>query len=104
MARRSRTPEQIFRKLRDADRLLSEGADVAAVARHLEVSEQTDQRWRNQFGGMKADDVKRLKELEAENARLKRMVADRELVWAISRRQRHAYGPSDPIICGRWTA
>jgi putative transposase len=52
---------------------------VAAVAWHLEVSEQTYHRWRNQFGGMKADDVKRLKELEAENARLKRMVADREL-------------------------
>jgi putative transposase len=80
MARRRRhTPEQIIRKLREADRLLSEGADVAAVARHLEVSAQTYHRWRNQFGGMKVDDVKRLKELEAENARLKRMVADREL-------------------------
>jgi putative transposase len=80
MARRRRhTPEQIIRKLREADRLLNEGADVAAVARHLEVSEQTYHRWRNQFGGMKADDVKRLKELEAENARLKRMVADKEL-------------------------
>jgi putative transposase len=52
---------------------------VAAVARHLEVSEQTYHRWRAQFGGMKADDVKRLKELEAENARLKRIVADKEL-------------------------
>jgi putative transposase len=80
MARRRRhTPEQIVRKLREADRLLNEGADVAAVARHLEVSEQTYHRWRAQFGGMKADDVKRLKELEAENARLKRIVADKEL-------------------------
>jgi putative transposase len=80
MARRRRhTPEQIVRKLREADRLLNEGADVAAVARHLEVSEQTYHRWRVQFGGMKADDVKRLKELEAENARLKRIVADKEL-------------------------
>jgi putative transposase len=80
MARRRRhTPEQIVRKLREADRLLNEGADVAAVARHLEVSEQTHHRWRAQFGGMKADDVKRLKELEAENARLKRIVADKEL-------------------------
>jgi transposase-like protein len=52
---------------------------VAAVARHLEVSEQTYHRWRAQFGGMKADDVKRLKELETENARLKRIVADKEL-------------------------
>ena len=80
MARRRRhMPEQIVRKLREADRLLNEGADVAAVARHLEVSEQTYHRWRVQFGGMKADDVKRLKELEAENARLKRIVADKEL-------------------------
>jgi putative transposase len=80
MARRRRhTPEQIVRKLREADRLLNEGADVAAVARHLEVSEQTYHRWRVQFGGMKPDDVKRLKELEAENARLKRIVADKEL-------------------------
>ena len=80
MARRRRhTPEQIVRKLREADRLLNEGADVAAVARHLEVSELSYHRWRAQFGGMKADDVKRLKELEAENARLKRIVADKEL-------------------------
>ncbi len=77
--RRRHTPEQIVRKLREADRLLNEGADVAAVARHLEVSEQTYHRWRAQFGGMKADDVKRLKELETENARLKRIVADKEL-------------------------
>ena len=79
MARRRHTPEQIIRKLREADRLLGEGADVAEVARQLEVSEQTYHRWRNQFGGMKADDVKRLKELETENARLKRIVADKEL-------------------------
>jgi putative transposase len=80
MARRRRhTPEQIIRKLREADRLLGEGADVAQVARHLEVSEQTYHRWRNQFGGMKADDAKRLKELERENARLKRIVADQAL-------------------------
>jgi putative transposase len=77
--RRRHTPEQIVRKLREEDRLLNEGADVAAMARHLEVSEQTYHRWRAQFGGMKADDVKRLKELETENARLKRIVADKEL-------------------------
>ena len=79
MARRRHTPEQIIRKLREADRLLGEGADVAEVARHLEVSEPTYHRWRNQFGGMKADDAKRLKELERENARLKRIVADQAL-------------------------
>ena len=53
MARRRHTPEQIIRKVREADRLLGEGADVTEVARHLEVSEQTCHRWRNQFGGMK---------------------------------------------------
>lgn len=76
MARRRHTPEQIIRKLREADRLLAEGAAVDDVARHLEVSEQTYHRWRNQFGGMKADDAKRLRELERENSRLKRIVAD----------------------------
>jgi putative transposase len=79
MARCRHTPEQIIRKLREADRLLGEGADVADVARHLEVSEQTYHRWRNQFGGLKADDARRLKDLERENARLKRIVADKEL-------------------------
>jgi putative transposase len=79
MARRRHTPEQIIRKLREADRFLGEGADVAEVARHLEVSEQTYHRWRNQYGGMKVDDAKRLRELERENAALKRIVADKEL-------------------------
>jgi putative transposase len=79
MARRRHTPEQVVRKLKEADRMLNEGEDVAAVCRHLQVSEQTYHRWRNQYGGMKADDVKRLKELERENAQLKRLVADKEL-------------------------
>jgi transposase-like protein len=79
MARRRHTPEQIIRKLREADRLLAEGAEVADVARHLEVSEQTYHRWRNQFGGMKAEDAKRLRELERENRELKQIVADKEL-------------------------
>lgn len=79
MTRRRHTPEQIVRKLREADRLLNEGADLAAVARHLEVTEATYHRWRNQYGGMKADDAKRLKELERENSRLKQIVADKEL-------------------------
>ena len=76
MKRRRHTPEQVIRKLREADRLLGEGKAVPEVARALEVSENTYHRWRNQFGGMKADDAKRLKELERENARLKRIVAD----------------------------
>jgi putative transposase len=79
MARRRHTPEQVVRKLREADRLLAEGKDVEEVARHLQVSEQTYHRWRAQYGGMKADDVRRLKELEHENTQLKRIVADKEL-------------------------
>jgi transposase-like protein len=78
-ARRRHTPEQIIRKLREADRLLGEGEEVATVAKQLGVSEQTLHRWRVQYGGLKADDAKRLKELERENARLKRMVADQLL-------------------------
>jgi transposase-like protein len=77
--RRRHTPEQIIRKLREADRLLGEGRDVAAVAKELEVSEQTLHRWRTQYGGLKATDAKRLKELERENTKLKRMVADQLL-------------------------
>ncbi len=79
MKRRRHTPEQVIRKLREADRMLGEGRTVPEVAKALEISENTYHRWRNQFGGMKADDVKRLKELERENARLKRIVADQAL-------------------------
>jgi putative transposase len=79
MSRRRHTPEQVVRKLREADRLLGEGLELPEVIKQLEVSEQTYFRWRSQFGGMKAEDVKRLKELEAENARLKRIVADQAL-------------------------
>jgi putative transposase len=69
----------VVRKLTEADRLLAQGADTAEVARQLGVSEQTYFRWRNQFGGLKAEDAKRLKELEKENARLKRLLAEAEL-------------------------
>ncbi len=79
MKHRRHTPEQVVRKLREADRLLGEGSDLDAVCRHLEVSEPTYHRWRAQYGAMQADDVKRLKELEHENARLKRIVADQAL-------------------------
>jgi putative transposase len=77
--RRRHTPEQIIRKLREAERMLGEGKQVPEVAKALEVSEQTFHRWRNQYGGMKAEDVKRLKELEKENRELKQIVADKEL-------------------------
>ena len=77
--RRRHTPEQIVRKLREVERLLGEGQTIAEAAKQVEISEQTYHRWRNQYGGMKADDAKWLRELERENARLKRIVADKEL-------------------------
>jgi transposase-like protein len=70
------TPEQIVGKLREADAQIAAGTSVPEVARRLGISEATFHRWRNQYGGMKADAMKRLKELEKENARLKKIVAD----------------------------
>jgi transposase-like protein len=79
MKRTRHTPEQVIRKLRDADRMLAEHKSIAEVAKELGVSENTYHRWRNQYGGMKANDAKKLKELERENARLKTIVADQAL-------------------------
>jgi putative transposase len=79
MKRRRHTPEQVVRKLREADRMLAEGKSIPEVAKALEVSENTFHRWRAQYGGMKGNDVKRLKELERENSQLKRIVANKEL-------------------------
>ncbi len=79
MKRRRHTPEQIIRKLREAERMLGEGKTIPEAAKELEISEQTFHRWRNQYGGMKADDAKRLKELARENEQLKAIVADQAL-------------------------
>jgi putative transposase len=79
MKRRRHTSEQIIRKLREAERLLGEGKTIPEAAKELGISENTFHRWRKQYGGMKAQDAKRLKELERENAALKRIVADKEL-------------------------
>ena len=77
--RKRHSPEQIIKKLRDADALLNSGKDLAAVLQSLQISESTLERWRGQYGGMKAQEGKRLKELEDENRRLKRLVADLSL-------------------------
>lgn len=74
--RKRHNPEQIVRKLRDADALLNAGKDLAAVLQSLEVSEATLHRWRAQYGGMKAEEAVRLKKLEDENRRLKEVVAE----------------------------
>jgi hypothetical protein len=81
MSKRSKrhSPEQIVRKLRDADAMLNAGQDLAMVLQNLEVSEATYHRWRNQYGGMKSEEARRLKELEDENKRLKQLVADLSL-------------------------
>ena len=79
MKRRRHTPEQIIRMLAEGEKLLGEGKTVDEVARHLEITESTWHRWRNQYGGMKADDAKELRELRRENQRLKKIVADQAL-------------------------
>ena len=77
--RKRHTADQIVGKLKDADALLSVGQSLAQVLQKLEVTESTYHRWRAQYGGMKAEEAKRLKELEKENARLKKLIADAEL-------------------------
>lgn len=74
--RKRRSPDQIISALREADGMLSGGQTIAQVCQKLGVCEQTYHRWRNQYGGMKADAMKRLKQLEEENRRLKKAVAD----------------------------
>ena len=85
MSRKRFTAEQIISKLREAEVQLAKGQTVGQVCKKLEVTEQTYYRWRKEYGGLRMDQAKRLKELERENARLKRLVADAELDKAILR-------------------
>ena len=79
MTKRSHRPEQIINELREAEVLLSQGSTIGEAARKIGVTEQTYYRWRREYGGMRIEQVKRLKQLEKENARLKRLVADLSL-------------------------
>jgi len=79
MKKTRHTPEQIVRKLRQAEARLAAGASIPETARDLGISEATFHRWRNQYGGMSTSEAKRLKELEEENARLKKLLAEKEL-------------------------
>ena len=79
MKQRRHSPEQVIRKLAEGEKLLNRGEDIAEVCRQLEITESTWHRWRNQYGGMKANDAKKLKELEKENVQLKRIVANQAL-------------------------
>ena len=83
MVKKSFTPEQIINKLREAEVLISQGANTGEASRKIGVTEQTYYRWRKEYGGMRVDQAKRLKELEKENARLKKLVADISLDNAI---------------------
>ena len=83
MKGKKHSAEQIIRKLREADAMLAAGKTIGQACQTLEVSEQTFHRWRNQYGGMKAEEAKRLKELETENKRLKKLLAEAELDKAI---------------------
>ena len=79
MKHQRHTPEQVIRKLAEGEKLLNAGNDVTEVCRQLEITESTWHRWRHQYGGMKANDAKHLKELEKENTQLKRIVANQAL-------------------------
>ena len=79
MARKRYSAEQIIRKLREAEVELAKGAKMAAVCKKLGVTQNTYYRWRKEYGGLRVDQAKRLRELEQENARLKKLVADKEL-------------------------
>jgi len=83
MVKKGFKPEEIINKLREAEILLSQGSTVAEASRKLNVTEQTYYRWRKEYGGMRVDQAKRLKELEQENSRLKKLVADITLDNAI---------------------
>jgi len=77
--RKRHTPEQIVKKLRDAEAMKNAGQELAAVLQSLGISESTFHRWQNQYGGMKASEAKRLKQLEDENRKLKEIVAEQQL-------------------------
>jgi putative transposase len=83
MTKKGYTPEQIIGKLREAEVLLSQGANIALISKKIGVSDHTYYRWRKEYGGMRVDQARRLKELEQENSRLKRLVADLSLDNAI---------------------
>jgi cell division protein FtsB len=83
MVRKSYTAEQVISKLREAEILISQGTTLAVMLKKIGVSDCTYYRWRKEFGGMRVEQAKRLKELEQENARLKRLVADLSLDKAI---------------------
>ncbi len=83
MPRKRYTPEQIINSLREAEVLMSQGSTTAEAARHLSITEQTYYRWRKEYGGMRINQAKKLKELDKENARLKKLVADLSLDNAI---------------------
>lgn len=92
MARKKHKPDEIIRKLRDAESMLNQGQSMAQVIQKLEVTEQTYYRWKSEFGGMRGEQMKLLKELQEENRKLKRLVADQALDLACAKE----------VIRGKW--
>jgi len=89
MPRKRFSAEEIVNKLREADVLLSKGQTVALVCKRIEVTDQTYYRWRREYGGLRVDQARRLKALEKENGRLKKLVADQALDMAILKEVAH---------------
>jgi transposase len=101
MRRTRHSAEQIVSKLREADAMLAAGRSIAQIVQALGVSEPTYARWRSQYGGMKADEARRLKELEVENARLKRLVADQAIDISILKEANDYLGKHRAPVGGR---
>ncbi len=87
MVRKGYTPEQIINKLREAEILLSQGATIGEASKRIGVTEQTYYRWRREYGGLRVDQARRLRELEKENSRLKKLVADLSPLTMLSLRR-----------------
>ena len=104
MKRHRHTPDQVVCKLAEGERILNGGGDLAAVLRTLEISEATWNRWRSQYGAMKASEAKRLKELEAENARLKKLVANQALDIDMLKELARESSDPGPLPQGRWAS
>ena len=96
MPGKKHTPEQVINKLREAEVVLAQGRTVAEASRQIGVTEQTFYRWRNEYGGLRIDQVRRFKQLELQNTRLKRAVADLTLDNQTLERQRRETSEPDP--------
>jgi putative transposase len=103
MSKKRHTAEEIVAKLRQVDVLPAQGRTVAEAVRQIGVTEVTDSRWRSEYGGLKSDQVKRLKQLEAENARLRRAVSDLTLAKMILKEAAKGNFSAPPAVAPAWS-